>query len=262
MDVSKIIRATPFMAIFPIDPEIQEHITKDMQENGYDPAFPVTIWGPKNILIDGNTRLLAAQDAGINDIPVEKKSFSNQDKALEYAIHCQRDRRNISDAELFSCIEAVDKRKRQGERTDLKKDNLGSSEPKSGGPSAEKTADIVGTSVSKVKKARVVMDHADADTQQAVKDAKKTINKAYTETVQKRKGASKTKQVEPEPPELGSNIPEPGNALECLSLAIPHLRDIGPKDPRKDEVFDYLNRWIKWHRSLSVTAYKKRYSGK
>jgi hypothetical protein len=37
-----------------------------------------------------------------------EKSFASEAEALAYAIHNQRDRRNLSDAELLRLIELVD----------------------------------------------------------------------------------------------------------------------------------------------------------
>jgi hypothetical protein len=47
-------------------------------------------------------------------IPVFFQSFPDEDSALEYAIHNQRNRRNLTDAELLRCIEVLDRRKERG----------------------------------------------------------------------------------------------------------------------------------------------------
>ena len=44
----------------------------------------------------------------IAEVPVIRQEFKDEKEALEYAIHNQRDRRNLSDAELLRCIEAID----------------------------------------------------------------------------------------------------------------------------------------------------------
>ena len=57
---------------------------------------------------NGHTRLQAAIAAGIDDVPVVLRAFFDEDTAVEYAIHCQRDRRNLSDADMYRWIaEAV-----------------------------------------------------------------------------------------------------------------------------------------------------------
>ena len=66
------------------------------------------------MVVDGHTRLQAAMDLGLEEVPVHKKSFPDEDAALEYAIHNQRHRRNLTEAEILRCIEAVDKRRDRG----------------------------------------------------------------------------------------------------------------------------------------------------
>jgi ParB family chromosome partitioning protein len=67
------------------------------------------LWKGKNIVIDGHTRLIAAKNIGMNDIPVALTDFKDEEEALEYAIHNQRDRRNMSDADLLSRITTISK---------------------------------------------------------------------------------------------------------------------------------------------------------
>lgn len=184
MRVSDLKVAELFSNLFPVDGHVLEAIVEHMAENGYDPSQPIVVWGDRGIVIDGHTRLEAARQAGIEDVSVSLKDFVDEDAALEYAIHNQRDRRNMTDADIVRCIEALDKRKRQGERTDL-----ASSDAKLGGAgkSAKKTANVVGTSERKVEKARTVLEHGDEATKQAVKSGDKSINRAYQETQQRRR---------------------------------------------------------------------------
>lgn len=74
----------------------------------------------------------------------------------------QRNRRNLTEAELLRCIEAVDQLKVQGEgqeRVEGKFQPKGSSEPT--GKSAEATAKIVGTSTRTVERARTALSDFD-----------------------------------------------------------------------------------------------------
>ena len=111
---------------------------------------------------NGHTRLHAAIAAGIDDVPVVLRAFFDEDTAVEYAIHCQRDRRNLSDADILRWIAEVDKRRSKQERAAMAGrpkagENLASSEAKFNRQerkSAQQTADIVGTSRAKVEQAR------------------------------------------------------------------------------------------------------------
>jgi len=188
MKIKDLTMEKPFKGLFPIAQDTIAAIRKDMEDNKYDLSRPVVIWPwqGRNIVIDGNTRILAAKLAGLETVPVDTKDFKDEHEALQYAIHNQRDRRNMTDADILRYIEAVDKRKKSGERTDL-----ASLEAKSG-KSAKETAEIIGTSTTKVEKARTILDHADEKTKQEVSEGKKTIHKAAKETRHAQKGLLNT----------------------------------------------------------------------
>ena len=114
MKIENLKMMIPFYGLFPIDQIVVSAIAKDIKKIGYDLSHPVVIWKGENIVIDGNTRVEAAKQAGLETIPVDEKEFKDQDEALEYAIHHQRDRRNLTDADLVLCIRAVDKRRERG----------------------------------------------------------------------------------------------------------------------------------------------------
>jgi ParB family chromosome partitioning protein len=150
-------------------------------KDGYDAVFPIILW--KGILIDGYTRLKAAQQAGLEWIPFEEKDFKDEQEAIEYSIHNQRDRRNISEAELLKCISLLDK--------PMTKQEAGA---KGGGTKVAKeekieathktTAKILGVSESKVTDARVVLK--DEKATEEVKSGKKTISQAAKEIKEKK----------------------------------------------------------------------------
>jgi ParB family chromosome partitioning protein len=146
--------------------------------------------GSKNALyiVDGHTRKCAAAKAGMSPIYAARVKFTSEDAALEYAIHNQRDRRNMTNEDIFGCIQTMDSRKpRGGDRKSQGAKSKSSSEPIENISSAQQTADIVGTSETKVKKVRSILDHADEQTKRDVESGNKTINKAYQETQQMRR---------------------------------------------------------------------------
>jgi len=202
-----------FGSIFPRDDKMIDAIADHMAANGYDQSQPVVAWdrtkeeGNKNALyiVDGHTRKCAAAQAGISPVYVANVKFASEEEALEYAIHNQRDRRNMTEADLFRCIELVDSRKTRGgdRKSPAAKSKPSTEVIDSGKSSAQKTAEIVKTNRSKVEKARAVLAHADDQTKEDVKDGKKSINKAYTETQQKRReqknsGARKKTERKPQ----------------------------------------------------------------
>ena len=164
--------------LFPYDNNIKNVIKEDMEANGYDKSKPIDVWN--DICIDGHTRLQSAKEANVK-VVVFKHDFKNEDEALEYAIHNQRDRRNMTDADILNCVQILDKRKTKSEAGAMKgKQTLD-------GVSSETTAKTIGVSRSKVEKARTVLDHADDDIKKSVETGQITINRAYETTQEKRK---------------------------------------------------------------------------
>jgi len=189
MKISSIKQIEPFNELFPIENNILNAVKTNMEQYGFDHSFPILVWQRKNICIDGHTRLMAAEVLGIKDVPVHKIDFTSEDEALEYAIHVQRDRRNMTDADFMRCIEFLDKRKKLGAPKGNKNASKTTTqscavEPKR---SSQEVAVKLGTSARKVEQARTIADHADDETKADVKAGKKSINKAYNETQKERK---------------------------------------------------------------------------
>jgi protein gp37 len=211
MKVSAIITRPPFNELFTISPAVLENIKLAMAEGGYDQSQPIVLWEGENVVIDGHTRLQAAREVGLDDIPVFYKRFADEGEALAYAIHNQRNRRNLTDAEILRCIEALDRRKGRGgdrkseefqEKSKASSDAIDQQEsPKkrkknnSEDKSAQKTAATVGTSTRKVEKARTVLEHADEEVKEAVQAGEMSINKAYQVTQATRQARDKGRSV-------------------------------------------------------------------
>lgn len=184
MKITKFKTKNPFDSLFDIDKNLLNTIKENMEEVGYDDAFPIVIWN--DIVIDGHTRLQAAKLAGIIDIPVEEKDFEDEQEALEYAIHNQRNRRNLTPAELLRCIEALDERReRKGQGVNqYNKESAKNLEPnyqQPEPPSRNRTAELLGIGQSKVSAARVVLDTKDPVIRKQIEIGEKSINKAAIE---------------------------------------------------------------------------------
>lgn len=177
MQISKIKQVKLFSSLFQINNTILNSIKEDIEANGYDSSQPIVIWQGKNLLIDGHTRIMAAQMAGLDDIPVSLKTFGSKDEALSYALHNQRDRRNISDSDLLKIISIIDKRKERKEGNAAR------------AASARKTAKIVGMSARKVNRAKTVL--SDKEATKEVMEGKKSINKAAEEVTERKKEEKK-----------------------------------------------------------------------
>jgi ParB-like chromosome segregation protein Spo0J len=192
MKPEQIKTAEPFIGLFPIDPDVLARIQEDIQEHGYDNSQPIILWKGTDIMVDGHTRLEAAKNMGLLEIPVHEREFADEDEALAYAIHNQRNRRNLKDKDIIRLVAALDTRRKAG-RPKVEDEKLASNAANfQERKSAKKTAETIGTSRAKVERTRTVM--ADEKVAAEVKAGEKSIHQAYQEIQAKRKGL-----MQPEP---------------------------------------------------------------
>ena len=60
--IDSIRTAAPFKTLFPIREDVLNRIVTDMEQHGFDSGHPIVVWsGKKLTVVDGHTRLLAAQ---------------------------------------------------------------------------------------------------------------------------------------------------------------------------------------------------------
>ena len=186
VDPDDVKTSSPFKDLFLVKPTDLENVEQDMKANGYDSAHPIIIWaGHDMTVIDGHTRLAAAKKLMFPQIPAIIKNFKDEAEALEYAIKTQRNRRNLTDAELLNCLTELDKRKKKGPAKSI------ASRDAIPGKSAEQTAALLGVSPAKVERLRAVNDHASDEVKEAVKSGKMSANKAYKATMEARHAAKK-----------------------------------------------------------------------
>lgn len=207
MHPAELITRPPFASLFPIRRELQARITQSMREKGFDESKPINVWRDEMIVVDGHTRRQAAIEAK-TEVIVCFHDFKDDDDAMDYAIANQRDRRNLTDAELASLVLAVDSRKKAGRPTSEKE--LASSDANSG-KSAAKTAALTGTSPKKVEKIRAIADHAEATGDEEELDAvlkgEKSINMAANDVKAKKEKAKRERSStsKPHPSVLASS---------------------------------------------------------
>lgn len=182
----KLTTRSPFKDLFPIDKDVLTAITESVTDR-FDSERPIIAWKKNDrelIVVDGHTRLEAARKARLKQVPVVLRKFPDERTALEYAIAEQRNRRNMSPEEqaryVLRVVEALDE-KVQGARTDLA--TSGQAGTKLG---AEQTAELVGTSVRTVKRARRVRDSGDEQVKQQVREGKLSLPAAERKLSDKR----------------------------------------------------------------------------
>jgi ParB family chromosome partitioning protein len=161
--VSEIKTDPRLGGMFAIKAEILAAIVKSMRESGYDKSQPIVLWKGKDLVVDGHTRLLAAREAGLGEIPVEEKDFDRIDDAKLYAYKRQAERRNLTASEILAAA------------TELRnKDTRDGS-----GRSSEILARELGLSPSTVKHAKAVAGEAPPEIIEEVKKNRMSINRAY-----------------------------------------------------------------------------------
>ena len=193
--IDKIQVKEPFKSLFPSNKPLIDTIAKDISTNGFDKTQQLIIWKETGILIDGHTRLEAAKEAKLKTVPIIEKSFESEEEAIEYAIHLQVNRRNLTEGELYRCITEIDRRnKHGGDRRSVDFKNANEDLKANGGESksGKMTAALLGTSPTKVQKVRAIMDYGSEELKSSVLEDGITINKAYIRIKQQIKDNKKT----------------------------------------------------------------------
>lgn len=182
MPITDLKVEEPFSTLFPVGEDTLEGIRTDMESNGYDDAFPIIVWEEKGIVVDGHTRFTAALAVGLEQVPVLIRNFENEDDAILYAFHLQRNRRNLADEDILRCLHVLDSidEARDGEKRTRRE-------------KIKERANELGTSESKIDKAKKVMEHADDSIREAVETGDKSINQAFNEMQEMRRESGELK---------------------------------------------------------------------
>ena len=182
MDIKKIKIQDPFKNLFRIYDEDYKEVLEDIRQNGYDQNEPILIWKEKGVLIDGHTRLEAAKEVKLKDIPVNLLEFDGEDAALKYSIKRNKNKgRRVTAGDKFRLFEALDRVGAYGgdyKSEDYKKNrylNLNTDNK----PSAEKTAKLIGTGITNVNKMRTILGYADADDIEGIKNDDLSIDAVW-----------------------------------------------------------------------------------
>jgi len=226
MNTEEVKTHETFRALFPIRPELLTIIEEDMKTWEYDESQPIVLatWEGQDepVCIDGHTRLQAAKNTGIMEVPVYEQEYSSEEAAIEHAVQLQCHRRNLTDAELFRYMEIIDER-HVPQRNENGK--FAGAPNGAAGKSSEATAKLLGTSSRKAERMRAIMDHGDSETVDAVKNGEMSVNKGYEETQKKRKASKATKKSlkAPSPdsantsPDSPPDVPAPNDGETVVS---------------------------------------------
>lgn len=170
-----------FEALFPINQKVRDSIVKSIRKEGFNEDYPLVIWKEQNVLIDGHTRLSAAKRALLKRVPVIYKSFSSKQEATDYALSLQFNRRNLSDADLFSFVLTLDTEDLPGS-----------------GRKQERLASVCNISVTKAMRILKVKKDAPPHLRSQILDGSHSINSIYNK-INKSRDQMNSRKKKPAP---------------------------------------------------------------
>ena len=100
VSIDKLHFDEDYKAVFKQEEDKVQRIAEDMKVNGFDKSQPI-ILDENYAILDGNSRYMACQIAGITKVPVIIKKFKSKKEALLYALGLQMNRRNIADESIL-----------------------------------------------------------------------------------------------------------------------------------------------------------------
>ena len=100
VSIDKLHFDADYKAVFKQEEDKVQRIAEDMKANGFDKSQPI-ILDENYAILDGNSRYMACQIAGITKVPVIIKKFESKKEALLYALGLQMNRRNIADESIL-----------------------------------------------------------------------------------------------------------------------------------------------------------------
>ena len=164
-----------FQKLFPINEEDYDKILESMKKKGFPKHQHILVAKILeegiSIPIDGHTRIKAAREAELEEIPVWEITVETRKEALLMAYAIQINRRNLSDGQKLIAIQAMDALKNPGRKT--------AEDESEKGKSAEKIADQLKMSTRQVEKGRAILKSGDEDTIEKVENGELSINAGY-----------------------------------------------------------------------------------
>lgn len=182
VSIDKLHFDEDYKAVFKQEEDKVQRIAEDMKENGFDKSQPIII-DENYAILDGNSRYMACQIAGITKVPVIIKKFESKRDALLYELGLQMNRRNIADDSVL-----IDTYHTLAEKKDEEGNKLFTD---------VEIAERLGVSPRQISKAKEVDLKANDELKDALKNGEISLNKAYNSMKEEMK-AKEDIQKEPE----------------------------------------------------------------
>ena len=164
VSIDKLHFDEDYKAVFKQEEDKVQRIAEDMKTNGFDKSQPIII-DEDYAILDGNSRFMACQIAGITKVPVIIKKFESRKDALLYELGLQMNRRNIADdsvlIDTYHTVAAMKDEEGNKLFTDVE------------------IAEKLGVSPRQISKAKEVDLKANDELKDALKNGEISLNKAY-----------------------------------------------------------------------------------
>ena len=182
VSIDKLHFDEDYKAVFKQEEDKVQRIAEDMKANGFDKSQPIII-DENYAILDGNSRFMACQIAGITKVPVIIKKFESRKDALLYELDLQMNRRNIADdsvlIDTYHTVAAMKDDEGNKLFTDVE------------------IAEKLGVSPRQISKAKEVDLKANDELKDALKNGEISLNKAYNSMKEEMK-AKEEPEVKPE----------------------------------------------------------------
>jgi len=183
VSVDKLHFDKDYKAVFKQEEDKVKRIAEDMKIHGYDKSQPLIV--DKNLgILDGSSRFIATQIAGIKKVPVVIKQFKNKKDAILYELNLQMNRRNIASddvlIETYHTIAAMTDEKGNKLFTDVE------------------IAKKLGVSPRQISKAKEVDLKASVEIKESLSEGTISLNQAYNQMKEEIKPTEEKVEVQEE----------------------------------------------------------------
>ena len=192
VSIEKLHFDEDYKAVFKQEDDKVQRIAEDMKANGFDKSQPI-ILDENYAILDGNSRFMACQIAGIKKVPVIIKKFASKKEALLYALGLQMNRRNIADESIL-----IDTYNKLAAMKDEEGNKLFTD---------VEIAEKLRVSPRQISKAKEVDLKANDELKDALKNGEISLNKAYNSMKEEMKAKEEVQSESEEKAEEVSTVP-------------------------------------------------------
>ena len=206
ISIDKLHFDEDYKAVFKQEEDKVQRIAENMKANGFDKSQPI-ILDENYAILDGNSRFMACQIAGITKVPVIIKKFESKKEALLYALGLQMNRRNIADESIL-----IDTYNKLAAMKDEEGNKLFTD---------VEIAEKLRVSPRQISKAKEVDLKATDEIKAALRAGEISLHKAYTTMKEEKKAEEMPVQKVEEVQSISESIEETTNDVDVVDVETP-----------------------------------------